>query len=209
MVDCFDATSGTSQADAQLMPPPPKVSRPIRLRLASDAIPITMKLVGRCRICLNLDLKYEYDKMATMHFAISFEKLREGSEMGCIYCTIICITKRIYAQEMPDEVNEVCVHTDHMNPDSTRFCLRWPQSGRKVAVGRFHDDRDIKLQMSLCPQARPWERFQRWQSIPASAKSSETVSFCRDRLRECLTTQKNASVGMNGFLLAFYSSETD
>jgi hypothetical protein len=133
--------------------------------------------------------------MATCHFTIPFEKLRKGSELGCIYCTIMCFTRGIYAQEMPGGVNEVCVHTNHMNSNSTRFCWRWPQSGRNLDGGRFHDDRDVKLQISLCPQARPWERFQRWQSIPASARSSETVSFCRDRLRECLTTQKKCQRG--------------
>lgn len=91
---------------------------------------------------------------------------------------------------MPSGINDICLHTDHMNSQSTRFCWRWPRSSRNTrGLGEIsHDMRDMLLQLSLCPEAEPWGRFNKSESIPVSAGSRETINFCRDKLRECVTS---------------------
>ncbi|KAH7072775.1 heterokaryon incompatibility protein-domain-containing protein [Paraphoma chrysanthemicola] len=195
MANCCDATSGATHTLTRFVSPPHETSRTMRLLLASDTIPITMRPLGWCQICVNLAWYYEQGKTCSIHFQISFERLREGSNSGCIYCTIMCITRRLYAPEMPDGINNVCVHSDHMSSNSPRFCLRWPESGREEAWLGDHDNRDIQIHISLCPQADPWDRFQRRQSIPSSARSSETVSFCKDKLQECIATHEKCHRG--------------
>jgi hypothetical protein len=178
-----NASSQTAQMTASLSEPPFKTSRRLRLRLAPDAEPTMIQNDSRCLICLNLDFNWE-KATDSLDILRPLKDLQEASESGCVYCTIICNTRKMYAAEAPSGINSICLHTYHMSQRSTRFCWRWPHGSRNASL---HDTRDIKLQLSLCPEAEPWGRFKKSESIPASAGSSETMNFCKDKLRECVT----------------------
>lgn len=189
-----NASSQNTHRTAQLSVSSVETSRPLRLRLAPDAEPMMVQNDPRCLICLNLDIKYKEDT-AIISWIRSLKDLQKASESGCVFCTIICNTRKIYASEMPSGINDICLYTDHMSPQSTRFCWPWPRDSRNMGGGISNDMRDMLLQLSLCPEAEPWGRFDKSESIPASAWSSKSINFCKDRLRECVTSHPECQRG--------------
>jgi hypothetical protein len=186
----FNAPSHTTHSTLQSPVHSVQDLRPLRLRIAPDTEQIMIQRDTRCSVRLQLDVNHDIGQMSTMSVTRSLKDLQEKSESGCIYCTIMCITRKIYASEMPREMEKCLLDTGHMSPQSTRICWCWPRSSRgmKDLGGLELDTRDILLQLSLCPDAEPWGWFNRSESIPASAGSMESIKFCRDRLRECVTS---------------------
>ena len=188
MANYLDATGEASQVAIPSKLPPDPLLKDSSLR------PSMMQHTGCCKGCYNLDLCYEKGR-AAIEFNISLEKLREGSEMGCVYCKIMCTSRTMFATEIPHEVSEVSVFSYYMSPYFTKFRWRWPEGPKTRDWPSWDNFRDIRFQISLCQQARPWGRFQTWHGIPSSARSNETVSFCRNMLQICLASHEKCQYG--------------
>jgi hypothetical protein len=186
----FLVSYSSSEMATRSSKPPVDVSNLLKLLLDPEAEPSTIQDAPRCWVCLNLDWGYK-DGTAIISITRLLKDLQEASKSGCVYCTIICNTGKIYGSEMRSKLNEAILHTNHMNPRSTVICWRSPCRSRDGPFALSRGTMDIQLQMSLSPETEPWGRFNKSESIPTSARSVESMNFCKDRLRECLASHLN------------------